>query len=139
MRKFKKKITSFLISFLLITSGIFYLGLNYVPRELYETQTLPPDREEAFYVEQWCRSDFGRREAVLWDLTRVDCLTKDYAIEFDFAKKWAESVGQSLYYSKMTGKNPAVVIIMTKPTDIVYVKRIERLEKGIKIFLIKAF
>ena len=72
-------------------------------------------------------------------MTRVDCLAKDYAIEFDFAKKWAESVGQSLYYSKMTGKAPAVVLILTNITDYRYVKRIERLDKGIRIFLVKAY
>lgn len=95
--------------------------------------------QEAYYVSQWCRDDFGKREFMLWDLTRVDCLTKDYAIEFDFAKKWAESAGQSLYYSKMTGKLPAVVLILTKLSDYRYVKRVERLDSGIKVFLIKAF
>ena len=72
-------------------------------------------------------------------MTRVDCLAKDYAIEFDFAKKWAESAGQSLYYAKMTGKAPAVVLILTNITDYRYVKRIERLDKGIRIFLVKAY
>ena len=66
-------------------------------------------------------------------------MTKDYAIEFDFAKKWAEAIGQSLYYSKLTGKSPAIVLILTSPTDYRYVKRIERLDNGIKVFLIKAF
>ena len=80
-----------------------------------------------------------RCRRVLWDMTRVDCLTKDYAVEFDFAKKWAESIGQALYYSKMTGKSPAIALILTTPNDYHYVKRVERLDNGIKIFLIKAF
>ena len=120
-------------------TGFYYLGLSYVPLELYDTQTMPADKTEDFYVTQWCKTDFGRKEAVLWDMTRVDCLTKDYAIGFDFAKKWAESVGQSLYYAKMTGKTPAVALILTSPSDTKYVKRIERIDKGIKIFLIKAY
>lgn len=66
-------------------------------------------------------------------------MTKDYAIEFDFAKKWAESIGQSLYYAKMTGKKPAVALILTDIKDYRYVKRVERLENGIKIFLIRAY
>lgn len=137
--KFKKKIVSFILSFLLIASGVYYFGLSYVPRELYETRTMSPHMPESYYVNQWCSPEFGRKEAVLWDMTRVDCLTKDYAIEFDFAKKWAESVGQSLYYAKMTNKSPAVVIILTKWSDMKYVKRIERLNNDIKIFLVKAF
>ena len=133
------KIISFTITFLMMATGVYYYGLNYVPQKWYEEQTMLPNQTEAYYVNQWCTSDFGRKEAVLWDMTRVDCLAKDYAIEFDFAKKWAESIGQSLYYSKMTGKQPAVALILTSPTDYKYVKRIERLDNGIKVFLIKAY
>ena len=81
----------------------------------------------------------GQIEHRLEDNTRVDCLTDEYAIEYDWAKKWAESIGQSLYYSKLTGKAPAVVLILTSPTDYRYVKRIERLDNGIKVFLVKAY
>lgn len=136
---YKNKFIAFAVSFLCIVSGVFYFTLNYVPKKLYETQNMRSGMKEAYYVSQWCRDDFGKREFVLWDNTRVDCLTKDYAIEFDFAKKWAESIGQSLYYAKMTGKKPAVTLILTQLEDYKYVKRIERLDNGIQIFLIKAF
>lgn len=33
------------------------------------------------------------------DKTRVDCLTETHAVEFDFAKKWAESSGASFILS----------------------------------------
>ena len=94
---------------------------------------------EKDYQNYWCSANGGMTEVILPDKARVDCVTKTHAIEFDFAKKWAESVGQSLYYSKMTGKSPAVVLILTNIADYRYVKRIERLDKGIKIFLVKAF
>lgn len=136
---YKNKFIAFVISFLCIASGVLYITLNYVPQKLYETQNMRSGMKESYYVSQWCRDDFGKREFVLWDNTRVDCLTKDYAIEFDFAKKWAESIGQSLYYAKMTGKKPAVVLILSQLEDYKYVKRIERLDNGIKIFLIKAY
>ena len=135
---FKKPI-HFLITFILMATGVYYLGLNYVPKKWYETQVMMPNQIEKYYQDQWCTPDFGRKEAILWDMTRVDCLAKDYAIEFDFAKKWAESIGQVLYYSKLTGKSPAVALILTSPTDYKYVKRVERLDNGIKIFLIKAY
>ena len=138
-KKYKNKTIHFIITFLLMAAGIYYFGLSYVPQKLYETQTMKPNQVEAYYENQWCTPDFGRKEAILWDMTRVDCLTKDYAIEFDFAKKWAESIGQSLYYSKLTGKAPAIVLILNSPTDYRYVKRIERLDNGIKLFLIKAY
>lgn len=138
-KKYQNKTVHFIITFLLMATGIYYFGLNYVPKKLYETQTMKPNQVEAYYQNEWCTPDFGRKEVILWDMTRVDCMTKDYAIEFDFAKKWAESIGQALYYSKLTGKAPAVVLILTSPTDYRYAKRIERLDKGIKLFLIKAY
>ena len=136
--QYANKIITFFLFLLLSAGGVFYLSLNYVPKELYKTQEMRPKMKEAYYVSQWC-GDFGQREFLLWDNTRVDCLTKDYAVEFDFAKKWAESVGQALYYSKMTGKKPAVALILSDLKDYRYVKRVERLDNGIKIFLIKAF
>lgn len=138
-KKYQNKIITFLITFILMFSGFYYLGLSYVPLELYDTQVMPANKTEDFYVTQWCGQNFGRKEAILWDMTRVDCLTKDYAIEFDFAKKWAESVGQSLYYAKMTNKKPAVVLILSNWADLRFVKRVERLDKDIQIFLIRAF
>ena len=42
---------------------------------------------------------------------RVDCLLDDYVVEMDFADKWAEAFGQSVYYSYLTGRNAAVVLI----------------------------
>lgn len=138
-KKQSNKAIHFLITFVLMATGAYYFFLGYVPQKWYEEQTMRPNQTESYYQNQWCTSDFGRKEAVLWDMTRVDCLTKDYAIEFDFAKKWAESIGQSLYYSKLTGKAPAVALILTSPADYRYVKRIERLDNGIKVFLIKAY
>ncbi|MBD5403084.1 hypothetical protein HDR58_09890 [bacterium] len=132
-------IITFLFSLVVTILSALYFSLNYVPKELYEEQVMRPGMREVYYVSQWCSADFGKQEFMLWDKTRVDCLTKDYAIEFDFAKKWAESVGQSLYYAKMTGKQPAVALILTDIKDYRYVKRIERLENGIKIFIIKAY
>lgn len=80
----------------------------------------------------------GQIEYVLPDKTRIDCLTDEYAIEYDYAKKWAESIGQSLYYAKMTGKKPAVAIIVADSSELKYVNRIKTVDKGITIFEIPA-
>ena len=94
---------------------------------------------ESSYQHAWCSAHKGIEEYENKDKTRVDCLTEYHAVEFDFANKWAESIGQALYYSKMTGKKPAVVLILSSLTDYKYVKRVERLDNGIKIFLIRAY
>lgn len=67
---------------------------------------------EQFYQEAWCDANNGKLEHVLSDRTRVDCLTLTHAIEFDFADKWKESIGQAMFYSEMTGLLPGVVLIM---------------------------
>ncbi len=90
---------------------------------------------EKDYVNMYCP---GIKEYVLADKTRVDCLTDEYAIEFDYAKKWAESIGQSLYYSKKTGKKPAVAIITDGEKDLKYIQRIKDTDEKIKIFEIPA-
>ena len=79
---------------------------------------------EKYYQEIWCKNVGGEVEVVLNNRTRVDCLTDTHAIEFDFAKKWAESLGQSLYYSVKTGKDPGIVLILEKNSDIKFVNRV---------------
>lgn len=81
---------------------------------------------ERQYQESWCgaRSDLIAIEYRLPDKTRVDCLLNDYALEVDWDYKWAESIGQSLYYAKMTGKQPAVLLILG-PKGERYLKRLQ--------------
>lgn len=94
---------------------------------------------EKDYQLPWCSVNGGQAEYELPDKTRVDCLTPEYAVEFDYAHKWAESIGQSLYYSAMTGKKPAVVIILKKPSDALYLKKILKVDKSITVFYIQAY
>jgi len=79
---------------------------------------------EKWYQEQWCKAHNGRTEVVLPDKTRCDCLTDTHAIEFDFAKKWAEAIGQSLYYSLQTGKRAGIVLILESAKDRKYLIRL---------------
>jgi hypothetical protein len=67
---------------------------------------------EKWYQQKWCQERGGRLEVVLPDKTRCDCVTSTHAIEFDFGKKWAEAIGQALYYGLQTGKRPGIVLIL---------------------------
>jgi len=49
--------------------------------------------------------------------TRCDILTEDYAMEVDFAHKWAEAIGQSLNYARLKGKRAGIVLIIKKNKD----------------------
>ena len=75
---------------------------------------------EKWYHERWCEANGGQTEVVFPDRTRCDCVTSSHAIEFDFGKKWAESIGQALYYSIQTGKKAGVVLILEKKSDYKY-------------------
>lgn len=93
---------------------------------------------EAYYQNKWCKNK-GTTEYKLADNTRVDCLTDTHAIEFDFAKKWAEAIGQSLHYARMTKKKAGIVLIIEKEKDFVYFERIKPLceELGIELWFME--
>jgi len=84
---------------------------------LAEAKRLHPEK---WYQQRWCQEQGGQVEVVLADRTRCDCLTSTHAIEFDFGNKWAESIGQSLYYGLQTGKRPGIVLILEAPEDYKY-------------------
>lgn len=66
---------------------------------------------EKDYQNIWCKANGGVTEYILPDKARVDCVTQTHAIEFDFAKKWAESIGQAIYYGYQLNKTPGIVLI----------------------------
>ena len=125
-----------LILFLLVSFLLFFSSVDTVlngDETLYSSSSIKMNEKD--YVNKYCS---GQIEYTLDDKTRVDCLTDEYAIEFDYAKKWAESIGQALYYAKKTGKNPAVALILKKESDLKYANRIQDIGLGIKIFKICA-
>lgn len=82
---------------------------------------------EATYQKAWCDKRGGVMEYELPDKCRVDCLLPDMAVEFDFANKWAECIGQALYYGRQTNRQPACVLIMERgEKDVKYLKRLRR-------------
>lgn len=76
--------------------------------------------KEAEYRDAWC---MGQTEVKLSDGSRADCVTTHYAIEIDFAQKWAEGVGQALHYARLTEKQPALLLIIEKESDWRFFKR----------------
>lgn len=88
---------------------------------------------EKDYQIEWCAEHGGITEYVLDDQARVDCLLDEYTIEFDFAPKWAEAIGQSLYYAEKTGKKPGIVLIIEKDSDKRYLKRLKTLSEKYQI------
>ena len=119
--------------------GILFVIVFIVGGYLLIAKQEPHKKYERYYQTELCNRLDGVMEYRLPDRTRVDCLTQEYAIEVDFAKKWAESIGQSLYYAKMTDKMPAIGLILDSDKDKRYLKRLSLIAKAydIKIFKIE--
>ena len=69
-------------------------------------------RGEVEIVRDLAEKYHAKTEVRLWDGTRVDMLNDTYAIECDFSRKWAEAVGQSLYYAELTHRKPMIVLLV---------------------------
>lgn len=113
------------------------LTLIFISRPAIATQRI---YSEKTYQTQWCKAHNGIMEYKLSDNTRVDCLTDTLAVEFDFANKWAECIGQSQYYSLKTNKQAACVLIMERgEKDLKYLNRLRKVayKKGIRTFTMK--
>tara|TARA_R110002020_G_scaffold376130_3_gene587280 strand:+ start:8141 stop:8539 length:399 start_codon:yes stop_codon:yes gene_type:complete len=118
-----------LIALVSIT-GIFPFALAGNQPEEYPSETEAVKALAAKYE--------GEVEHRLWDLTRVDLLTEEYAIEADWSYKWAEGIGQSLYYAEVTGKKPAVMILVKdikKETRYIYRLQTVAAKHDIKVFI----
>lgn len=83
-------------------------------------------RLETDYSRAWAKDHAGTPEYRLADGTRVDVMTQTQAIEFEYPHKWAESLGQALYYAAATGLQPAIVYIVSGPKDERYLARARR-------------
>lgn len=113
------------------------LLITCTPQPQYKTKHL-----EKYYQNNWCVENKGIQEYKVVDETiRVDCLTEEYAVEVEFAKKFYESVGQSLYYSILTGKTPAVLLILEDKKDELFLKRLNVIASkyNIKVFTVKGY
>ena len=94
---------------------------------------------EIDYQSHWCNKHKGVLEYHLSDGTRVDCLTSEYAVEVEYARKWAEAIGQALFYAKMTDKKPGIVLIMNEKGDERFAKRLRAVasQEKIKVWTIR--
>jgi len=112
--------------------------IAFIPLLFIACASAPKKYHERHYQTLLCNELDGEMEYVLEDKTRVDCLTNEYAIEVDFAKKWAESIGQSLFYADMTGRKAAIALIVGEK-DERFLKRLNRVSSkfNIKVYILK--
>lgn len=102
-----KKPTLIFLSFLFFLNAAGAL-------EAFAQKRLQPER---WYQDRWCAEAGGKTEVRLPDGCRADCVTDSHVIEFDFANKWHEAIGQALYYAIQTGTRAGIVLIVENPKD----------------------
>jgi len=86
---------------------------------------------EDYYNRIFCEDMGGQAEYALPDRSRVDCLTSTHAFEADWAQglKVYESIGQALYYSAETGKQPGILLLIKKNNSEKYIRKVKRVIK----------
>jgi hypothetical protein len=122
-----KKLLLCVFTVLLVTSSAIGIDYRYTSNDFKYAHHA---HNESSYQHAWCSAHNGIEEYENSDKTRVDCLTATHAVEFDFANKWAESIGQAEHYALMTGKRGMVVLILENPKkEKVYFNRVKKLSK----------
>ena len=83
---------------------------------------------EDYYNRMVCKEMGGQAEYVLPDRSRVDCLTSTHAFEADWAQglKVYESIGQALYYSAETGRQPGILLLIKNKNSERYIRKVKR-------------
>lgn len=99
-----------------------FLGLYIYLSITALTQT--PRQKEVYYQELFAKAINGQTEYVLKDNSRVDIVTDTFAIEVDFASKWAEAIGQSLYYAERLNKKPGILFVVDGKQENRYIFRL---------------
>jgi len=94
---------------------------------LLSGNTLAVENED-YYNRLFCKEMGGQAEYVLPDRSRVDCLTSTHAFEADWAQglKVYESIGQALYYSAETRKQPGILLLIKKNNSEKYIRKVKR-------------
>jgi hypothetical protein len=79
-------------------------------------------------TDNWHESDYsdyiqqligGEREHSV-ESGRVDLVTEEYAFEIEWANKWKQSIGQSIWYGLQTYKKPGIILLLRSKEDYKY-------------------
>ena len=88
---------------------------------------------ESYYQDIAAAKYKGEKEVTMADGTRCVIVTATHAIELDFADKWAESIGQALYYGFHTNKRAGILLILEDPKDKRYLLKVQSVIEHYKL------
>jgi hypothetical protein len=97
-------------------------------------------KSEAEYKKEWCAKHNGEIDYKTQENTTVDCMTNNYAIEFDFGENWNQAMRKSRHQSLNTGKYPGIVLILQNSANKKHLFKlreiVEKRRLGIKIWTV---
>ena len=107
-------------SALMVVMALLVLVVN-----VLKCGTVPSDQmgNEVSETAKLAEKYHAKTEVRLPDGTRCDLVNDEFAIEVEWPHKWAESIGQSLYYASELKKKPAVLFLTRGPEDAKYIRR----------------
>lgn len=111
-----------LITYLVTTPAVNSLEKEFIKRKVTAAQRYDT---ETYWQDIIQKEIGGEKEYRLDDGTRVDLLFEDKACEIDWANKWAEGIGQSIYYGLKTDRPPLVILLAKKDGWEKYRDRVE--------------
>ncbi|AGA79570.1 hypothetical protein [Echinicola vietnamensis] len=82
----------------------------------------------------------GKREYAVKS-GRVDLLTDEFAFEVEWASKWKNAIGQSLWYGLQTSQKPGIILILRSQKDYSYFVQLNsalaysKLEDAITVYI----
>lgn len=76
---------------------------------------------------------FDARSEVTVEGGRADLVTVTHAIEVEWANKWKESIGQSLWYAQQLKCKAGIILIVRNEKDLLHVKRLRSFLKYHKL------
>lgn len=76
-------------------------------------------KHEAYYIKKLSEQLDGETEVSI-EGGRIDILTGENAIEVEWAPKWKESIGQTLWYAQRENTKPRIILLLKKETEYKY-------------------
>lgn len=95
------------------------------------------EKQIADYIE----SLIGGKREVIVKSGRIDLVHNSVAFEIEWANKWKESIGQSLWYAQQSNNEPGIILIIRDEKDYKFFIQLNstlqysNLDKKIKVYL----
>jgi len=71
-------------------------------------------------ISNYIQSLIGGEREVRVKSGRADLMVGEHVFEVEWANKWKESIGQSLWYALQLNKKPGIILLMRSPKDYKY-------------------